>query len=149
MSFQERNVVAGLFVGVAFFYIYTTRVALVLRDGGFAGDAGLSEMAIQTLWIIAAFVGITIVVTILTEILYSIITNNPNPKQLVDERDRMIEKTGDRIGGHFASMVFIGALIALATGTNGHWAIVIITYGFFFGAMLSSVIRLFQHRRGY
>lgn len=149
MSFQERNVLAGLFVGIAFFYVYTTRVAFVLRDGGFDGAGGMAELAKATLWIIAGFVLITIVVTILTEIIYAIVTNNPNPKQIVDERDRLIEKTGDRIGGHLSSVVFVGALIALAMGTTAAWALVVITYGFFFGAMLSTIIRLIQHRRGY
>jgi len=149
MSFQERNVVSGLIVGIGFFIIYTWWVALPLRDGAFGGPEGAAALAKQTLWIIGGSIVVTIGVTILTEILFAIVTINPKTEQLVDERDRQIEKTGDRIGGHFASVVFLGALIALAMGTSLLWAIVIITYGFFAGAMLSTIIRLIQHRRGY
>lgn len=149
MSFQERNVFAGLIIGIGFFIVYTLWVVLPLRDGGFAGPDGAAEMAKQTLWIMGGAIVVTIVVTILTEIIYAIVTNNPSPKQIVDERDKQIEKTGDRIGGHFASVFFLGALVVLAMGGTLMWAIVIITYGFFAGAMLSTIIRLVQHRRGY
>ena len=149
MSFQERNIFAGLIVAIGFFVIYTQWVALPLRDGGFAGPDGAAALAKQTLWIMGGSIVVTIVMTILTEIGYAILTNTPNPKQIVDERDRQIEKTGDRIGGHFAAVVFVGALIMLAMGTSLLWGIVIITYGFFFGALVSTIIRLVQHRRGY
>jgi hypothetical protein len=122
---------------------------MALRSGGFAGPDGVAEIAKQTLWIIGGSIVFTIVATILTEIIYAVVTRSPNANQIVDERDRQIERTGDRIGGHFAGAIFGVALIAMAMGVSHLWGIVIITYGFFFGSMLSAVIRLIQHRRGY
>ena len=149
MSFQERAILVGLVVSVGFFWAYTSWVALPLRDGGFVGTDGPMAVARLTLWIIGGSVVATIAATILAEILYAIVTNTPNPRQLVDERDRQIEHFGDRVGGYLSGMVFVAALIALALGTAPVWAIVIITYGFFFGSLLSTILRLVQHRRGY
>jgi uncharacterized membrane protein len=149
MSFQERNVFTGLLVGLGFLVAYTMMVPMAVQAGAFDGPAPVMAVARKTLWIIGGSIVVTIVATILVEILYAIVTNNPDPEQLVDERDRQIERNGDRIGGHLAAVVFVGALIALAMGTAPLWGLIIITYGFYFGSMLSTLIRLYLHRRGY
>ena len=149
MSFQERNVVAALVVGLGFFVIYTMWVPMELRNGGFAGPDGVAELAKRTLWIIGGSIAASIVATIIGEIINGMLTRTANMNQIIDERDKLIEKTGDRIGGHLASVIFGVAMIAMAMGASPLWGIVIVTYGFFFGGMLSTVIRLIQHRRGY
>ena len=149
MSFQERNVVSAFIVGLGFFVVYTMWIPMELRAGEFAGPDGVAAMAKRTLWIIGGSIVVTIIVTILTEVIYAVATKSGNSDQFVDERDRQIEHTGDRIGGHLASAIFGVAMVAMAMGVSHLWGIVIITYGFFFGAMLSGVIRMIQHRRGY
>jgi len=124
-------------------------MSMELRSGGFAGPDGVAELAKRTLWIIGGSIVASIVATIFGEIINAIITKTANTNQIIDERDRLIEKTGDRIGGYLTGAIFGLAMIALAMGVSALWGIVIITYGFFFGSMLGAVIRLIQHRRGY
>jgi len=97
MSFQERNVVAAILVGLGFFVIYTMWVPMELRSGGFAGPDGVAELAKRTLWIIGGSIVASIVATIFGEIINAIITKTANTNQIIDERDRLIEKTGDHV----------------------------------------------------
>lgn len=149
MSFQERNVVTAFIVGLGFFVVYTLWVPMELRGGGFAGPDGLAAMAKQTLWVILGSIVVTIICTILFEIIYAVATQEHKGNQIVDERDKLIERTGDMIGGYFSGAVFVMALIAMAFGVGPLWGVVMVTYGFYFGSMLSAVIRMIQHRRGY
>ena len=149
MSFQERNIIASLFVGALFFILLFTRIHIPLRDIGPEAIGGFSGQAKLTLWFIGIAVGANIVAIILAEILYAIFTRAPNPKQIVDERDRQIEINGDRYGNYLTGALFIGALAAAAYGTTAEWVLLYMTYAFFLGSVLSGAMRLIQHRRGY
>ncbi len=149
MSFQERTVIASLAVGAVFFYLLYTRIHVPLRDVGVDALGGFAGQAKQTLWLIGIGIVANIVAVIVAEILYSIVTNTEDTDTTVDERDRHIERLGDRFGNYLTGMMFIGILFAAASGWTAEWVLLGITYAFFFGSLLSGVIRVYQHRRGY
>ena len=149
MSFQERNVIASLFVGLMFFGLLYSYIHLPLREGGISAIGGFAAQAKLTLWFIGISIGANIICVIAFEIIYAIFTNTPNANQLVDERDRLIEINGDRYGNYLTGALFMASLLAAAWGTEPEWVLLYTTYAFFFGSALSSIIRLIQHRRGY
>lgn len=149
MSFQERTVITSLAVGAVFFYLLYTRVHVPLRDVGVDALGGFAGQAKQTLWLIGIGIVAQIIAVIVAEILYAIVTNSEDTDTTVDERDRHIEHVGDRYGNYLTGMMFIALLFAAAFGWTPEWVLLGVTYAFFFGSLLSSLIRVYQHRRGY
>jgi hypothetical protein len=149
MSFQERNVVVSMIVGLLFFIFFYTRIHVPLRDFGVEAIGGFAGQAKLTLWLIGMAIVANIVGIIVVEIAYAVATNSKSPSQTVDERDRHIEYLGDRFGNYLTGALFMLSLFGAAFGWTPAWVLLSMTYAFFFGSLLSGMIRIFQHRRGY
>jgi hypothetical protein len=119
---------------------YTWYVVTVLHR---AGDKPLRDTPYA--WTLLISIGAAIVASIIVEIVLGIV--NPRGARRKDERDRTIERIGDRVGQSF---VVIGAVSALAMAmAQWHWFWIanVIYLCFAVSAVLSSVAKIIMNRR--
>ena len=139
MSSEERNVWVFLVVAVVF---YTAYVVVVLSR---ARDVPLTEVAYvgPLLWSI----GGAIVASILATITVGVV--NRRDGHLKDQRDKEIDRLGERTGQSF---VVIGALAALALAmveADWFWIANVIYLCFVLSAVLGSATKLAAYRQDF
>ncbi|HCK65935.1 MAG TPA: hypothetical protein DIW23_02215 [Anaerolineae bacterium] len=150
MSFQEKNIVATLtnFSIILAFYLF--RIFQMVQTDTF------TSTNLFRLWGIVALLAVigTIVVTIFTHIVGGIVhkvkTNeDPDIKDIQDERDQMIELKGTKLAYTFSS---IGVALAMLTFVLGQSALVMFALIIFFGVLANIVADLWRlnlYRKGF
>jgi hypothetical protein len=148
MSFEERNAVSGILVSFVTWAIMLTVLIQKSNAGLFDGAAGLEYWARSVLWLILIGVGIAIVMTILFNIAYAIITGEKKPDFLHDERDTLIGLRGMQATVIVMTTGIIAAIIALAFGTTVLVVLNIIFAACALSSFASEVTKLVLYRRG-
>ncbi|MDH2424445.1 hypothetical protein [Sphaerisporangium sp. TRM90804] len=138
MAFEEKRAWMTIVVTVCAYTIY---VVTVLRR---AGDGPLADVAYAgtLLWTIGGAVAAAIVASI------AMAVAGGHGADRTDERDREINKVGERIG---QSIVVIGALAAviMAIAELRHFWIANAVYlAFVLSAVLSSLAKIMAYRKG-
>ncbi|MEU4831324.1 hypothetical protein [Streptosporangium sp. NPDC023615] len=138
MTFEEKRAWVMILVSAGAYTIYLVTVL------GRAGDGPLTDVAYAgtLLWTI----GGAIVVAIAANIAMAV-AGGPGADR-TDERDREINRAGERIG---QSLVVVGALAALimATAELRHFWIANAVYlAFVLSAVLSSFAKIMAYRKG-
>lgn len=149
MSFEERNAVSGILVcfviwGVMLFVLFRKSAA-----GAFDGPAGLANWAQSVLWLILIGIAIAIVMTILFNIAYAIVTGDKKPDFRRDERDNLIGLRGIQATLIVITFGIIGAIVALAFGASILFALNMILAACALSSFASDVTKLILYRRGF
>jgi hypothetical protein len=150
MSFQEKNILASLSTFTLILGFYVVRVFQMLQSETF------SSTNLFRLWGIVALLAVvgTIVVTIFTHIaggiVHKIKTNeDPDIKDIQDERDQMIDLKGTKVAYTFSS---IGVALAMLSFVLGQSALVMFALIIFFGVLANIVADLWRlnlYRKGF
>lgn len=149
MSFEERNAVIGIFAGLVSCAVMLTVLLQKSGAGAFAGPDGLEHWARTVLWLIAIGIVLVIVMTILVNIAYAMITGDRTPVFLRDERDTIIGLRGTQATLVVLSAGIVIAVIALAMGVQVLTALNIILAACALSSFASEVARLILYRRGF
>lgn len=149
MAYQEKNAVISLLSTLLVFGVYFFKIFEFSQDGRFDAPDGMSFLAKAILVLIAGGIVTMIVLTILFNILYAIVTREENPSFVVDERDRSIELRGSQIGQYLFGAGFVGSMIAMAMGEPPILIFNLIMASFAFSSVGESLIRIALYRRGY
>jgi uncharacterized membrane protein len=147
MTQEERVAWAGIISGLLFIAAYIWTLHGMTAAGIPDGNAALTAWARTMLLLIGAGVIAVIVVTILFTILHAIITRDPSPSFVVDERDRAISIWGMRVTLAVVSVVFIGGLVMLALGWSPFFALNLMFFGFSIGSLAGGVTQVVLYRR--
>jgi hypothetical protein len=148
MSFEERNAVTGILVC---FVVWAVMLWVLLgktADGQFGGADGLMHWAQAVLWLIVAGIGIAIVMTILFNIGYAIITGEKKPDFLRDERDNLIGLRGIQATLTVLTLGIIVAIVALAMGAGILTVLNMILAACAASSFASDATKLVLYRRG-
>ena len=149
MSFEERNAVSGILVS---FVAWGIMLSVLLRKsaaGLFEGSAGLMHWAQAVLWLILIGIAVAIVMTILFNIAYAIISGEKKPDFLRDERDTLIGLRGMQATLVVLSTGIVFAFIALAFGTSILTVLNMILGACALSSFASEVTKLILYRRGF
>ncbi|WP_395242479.1 hypothetical protein ACGGZK_09805 [Agromyces sp. MMS24-K17] len=139
MSYEEKGVWSFLVIAVVGYGVYLSLVLPSLVAGTPVADV---DYVWPMVWTIGGAIVAGIVVRILVEIAW------PSEQTRGDQRDREIERTGERVGNSF---VVIGALAALVMAwfqLDWFWIANAIYLCFVLSAILSSVTKLVAYRQG-
>ncbi len=149
MSFEERNAVTGILAGLLSCAVML--VVLVQKSGAgvFDGPDGLMHWARTVLWLIVFGIAIVIVMTILFNIAYAILTGEKKPDFLSDERDTLIGLRGIQATLVVLSAGIVMAFIALAFGVPVLTALNIVLAACAVSSFASEVTKLILYRRGF
>ena len=148
MSFEERNAVSGILVCFTTWAIMLSVLLQKSAAGLFEGNAGLVSWAQAVLWLMLLGIGIAIVMTILFNIAYAIISGEKKPDFLRDERDTLIGLRGIQATLIVITIGIIGAIIALALGTSILVFLNMILSACALSSLASDVTKLVLYRRG-
>ena len=148
MSFHHKTVYVTLINTLVlmggYFWWVSGRYAAGAFDGPDAGSAvGRSILILMGTGIVVQIIGM-----ILFHFLQALVTQNPNPDQLIDERDRLIELRALRVSYHVTGLVFVLAIIALAMGWSIFAVFHIIVAGCAFGAVIEAAVQIIAYHRG-
>jgi hypothetical protein len=117
-------------------------VIIILRDwSGVAVNE--IDYAPAMFWTIGISIGLTIVVTILVEIV------TPSERQSGDVRDRAITVRGGYVSGLIVSIGMIGPLLLAITDAETFWIANTIYAVMATGAIVGNIVQLASYRRGF
>jgi hypothetical protein len=137
MSYQEKNTWAYGVIAVLGYGVYLA-VVLARADGGpLPGVAYAGPMLA------------TIGAAVLAGIVAGIALGATSPDRSVrDEREREIERMGERVGQAFLVLGGVGGLALTLLGADRFWIANTLYLGFVLSAVLSAAARLVAFRRG-
>jgi len=148
MTYQHKTAMASLIATVLVYTIYTLTVLPMYFSGGFDGAEGARALGWAVLTVIGVAIVANILATILFSILHAIVTREPKPSFVVDERDRLFEMQGLRAFLYSGGLGFLLAMIFLSQGATFFVVIHLILFGFATGDVLSNVMRHKLYRQG-
>ena len=149
MSHQEKNNYASLISTILVFGYYLWHVSGMFRAGEFAGAHATSLIGKSILVLIVGSIIVNIVVHILFEIFHAIITRDPEPSLVVDERDKLIELRALRISHYILGAGFVFAMGALALEQSPFMVFYLLIFSFAVSSLAENIIQLFLYRRGF
>lgn len=146
MTYQERQAIGNLLAGIIIFSAYFFWVWRAI-DGGLLGtENAATTIGRGILVLIFGGVFLNIGVQILTSIGISIITREPKPSNVIDERDRMLELRAVRVSYTIIGMGFVASMIALALGVVPLVVLQFIVLSFAVGTIFESILMLIFYR---
>jgi heme/copper-type cytochrome/quinol oxidase subunit 2 len=150
MSFGERDAITGLLTTLIVAAMFYVRLSGQYEAGLYDGPDGMSIWARSVLWMIAVSIAVAIAVSIAFTILYVIVTGEKKPQDLRDERDRMIEIRGMRIGAVLISIGIVAAIMDMAWGgASALRAFTIILIGCSLSEIIKDSFKIICYRRGF
>lgn len=164
MSYQEKRVAVSIFTGVALLlgYFYYVSHQLQMRS---EAEGDLKYFATVML----VFIGIGIVVVIVTQIIFHIlmsigmaiqekiekgqvdeasIERSIKVEMMSDERDKIIELKALRVGFAVAGIGMVAGLIALVLDFSSVMMLNIIFVSFWMGSIIEGCVQLYFYRKG-
>ena len=148
MSFEERGAWSGMVSGVLAFFIWGRPIWTGTVTGAFDGPDGLARWAIQVIWLIGGGVLLAIAVLVLFNIGYAILTRQPKPQFIIDERDTRISHRGALVSLIVVNCAILIAIILLALGLSALAALNTILVGMAVAAVASEMLRIVVYRLG-
>ena len=146
MTYQERQAIGNLLAGIIIFSAFFFWVWRAI-DGGLLGtETAATTIGRGILVLIFGGVFLNIGVQILTSIGISIITREPKPSNVIDERDRMLELRAVRVSYTIIGMGFVASMIALALGVVPLVVLQFIVLSFAVGTIFESILMLIFYR---
>jgi len=149
MTHREQNIIVSLISALLIFTIYAVKMNDLYHAGRFDAADAASVVGKSIFFLILASIAATIVATIAVSILVAIVTNEPKPSLVVDERDKLIELKGLQITFLVFSAGFIASMAALALGVVPYQVFLLIICAMFVGNVLGDIAKLYRYQKGY
>ena len=146
MTYQERQAIGNLLAGIIIFSAYFFWVWRAIDGGLLVTETAATTIGRGILVLIFGGVFLNIGVQILTSIGISIITREPKPSYVIDERDRMLELRAVRVSYTIIGMGFVASMIALALGVVPLVVLQFIVLSFAVGTIFESILMLIFYR---
>lgn len=139
MTFEERNTIIGLVLGLAAFAVYW--IVVITRAA--TDDVSFTQVAWQgpMLWTIIIGGG-------LYAAIYGATRWRVRGQRVSDERDVEILMHGESAGAGLTGLAGLAALIMLTQGADYFWVAHVLFVGSFLGSLASSGIVIAGYREG-
>jgi hypothetical protein len=149
MSFEERNAVVCVLVSLISWGMMITVLGQNTLLGRYDGVDGMMLWARAVLWLIVISISIGIVLTILFNIGYVIITGEAKPSFKTDERDGLITLRAMQVAQGVLAIGIVFAIIFLAWGGAGLMFLNLIMASCGAASLGGDVTKLYLYRRGF
>lgn len=138
MAYEEKRT---WILGIVAMVSYAVYLAIVLVR---ARDSALTEVAYVApmLWA----VGVSIAVSIVGAIVVSIASRDGDRR---DQRDRQIDKEGERVGNAFVVIGALGALALALADQDSFWIANVLYLGFTLSAVFAAMTKIAAYQRGF
>ena len=147
MSWLERSTLAQALRAAVIYAVFLSYLRNMAAGGRLAGDAGLGRLGFAILMLIGATIVAGIVVQILAVILAAA-TGDEKMADLIDERDKAIERRAIEVGFGVVGTGFVAMALALWQGWGAVWAINLLLAGFVASDILVNLLKFRSYWRG-
>lgn len=148
MSSEERSAYVAIFSSVVTMIYFGVPIWNNTASGAYSVASGLAIWGTDVLWLMGGGIVITIVVAIVTHLLFVIANKGDSTESLMDERDRMIGRRGLLVTLMCVCAGFILSVIGFAMGWSAIAGLNLILIGMIFGSFASEVVRIAHYRLG-
>ena len=147
MSWLERSTLAQALRAIVIYAVFLSYLRRMAADGRLDGEAGLSGLGLAILILIGATIVVGIIVQILA-VMVSVATGHEKMADLIDERDKAIERRAIEIGFTVVGFGFLAMALALWQGWGAIWAINLLLGGFVASDILVNLLKFRSYWRG-
>lgn len=148
MTYEERNAWSAIIAGTLAYIVFGRPIWKRTIDGTYDAMPDFSMWAWDVIWLIGGGVVFSIIVVILFQIAYAIVTRTEKPQFLTDERDHMISRQGTLITLIVSSFGFMLAVVFLAMGWSALMALNTILASMAVAGFASELYRVAVYRFG-
>lgn len=149
MPFKERNIWSSLAVSLMVNAYFLVQILAMVEGGISTAPDAMQIWARTVIWVVPVSIVAHVVMTVLVNVLYGIVTAERAFPMIKDERDRKIEFLGMGAMMLLAVVGFLSAMVALALGYSGFIAFNLIYFGFALGDVACSLLKLILYRTGF
>ncbi len=147
MSWLERSTFAQALRAAVIYAVFLSYMQAMAADGQLAGDAGLSRLGLAILILIGATIVVGIIVQILA-VMLAAINGDEKMADLIDERDKAIERRAIEVGFAVVGFGFLAMALALWQGWGAIWAINLLLGGFVTSDIIVNLLKFRSYWRG-
>ena len=150
MSHEEKNTILQIIIGAAINIWLILEIRQLYSNGLMDGPAAIQTWAETVFWIIiiaiVAGIGLTVIGTVIFSIIEKVIFGEADYNFIVDERDKAIASTGDKISLSIIGTGFFILILGLKFGYETIDCIVLLMFCFSLGGLVGEIAKLTRYR---
>ena len=150
MSHEEKNTILQIIIGTAINIWLILEIKELYSKGFMEGPTAIQIWAETVFWIIiiaiVAGIGLTVIGTVIFSIIEKVIFGEADYNFIVDERDKAIASTGDKIYLSIIGTGFIILILGLKFGYETIDCIVLLMFCFSLGGLVGEIAKLTRYR---
>ena len=150
MSHEEKNTILQIIIGTAINIWLILEIKQLYSKGFMEGPTAIQIWAETVFWIIiiaiVAGIGLTVIGTVIFSIIEKVIFGEADYNFIVDERDKAIASTGDKISLSIIGTGFIILILGLKFGYQTIDCIVLLMFCFSLGGLVGEIAKLTRYR---
>ena len=144
MSSQERASIVAIIISVLLNAYVIVRLVQLFEAGTLSGEDGPMLWAQAIVWVIPA----AIVLTIVLNCLFAMVSKDRSPKNIIDERDRQFQLRAFHITLISIGIGFMTMIVVLAFGWTAVAGLTLLYASCAAGDLLGNAVRLGSYRIG-
>ena len=150
MSHEEKNTILQIIIGAAINIWLILEIRQLYSNGLMDGPAAIQTWAETVFWVIVisivAGIVLTVVGTVIFSVIEKVIFGEADYNFIVDERDKAIASSGDKITLFIIGSGFVILILGLKFGYEIMDCLVLLMFCFSFGGLLGEIAKLARYR---
>ena len=150
MSHEEKNTILQIIIGISINIWLILEIRQLYSNGWMDGPAAIQTWAETVFWIIVisivAGIVLTVVGTVIFSVIEKIICGEADYNFIMDERDKAIASTGDKITLSIIGAGFVILILGLKFGYESIDCLILLMFCFSFGGLVGEIAKLARYR---
>ena len=150
MSHEEKNTILQVIIGISINIWLILEIRQLYSNGWMDGPAAIQTWAETVFWIIVisivAGIVLTVVGTVIFSVIEKIICGEADYNFIMDERDKAIASTGDKITLSIIGAGFVILILGLKFRYEIIDCLILLMFCFSFGGLLGEIAKLARYR---
>lgn len=150
MSHEEKNTILQIIIGTAINIWLILKIKELYSKGFMEGPTAIQIWAETVFWIIiiaiVAGIGLTVIGTVIFSAIEKVILGEADYNFIMDERDKAIASSGDKITLSIIGAGFIILILGLKFGYEPIDCLILLMFCFSLGGLAGEVAKLARYR---
>ena len=153
MSHEEKNTILQVIIGISINIWLILEIRQLYSNGWMDGPAAIQTWAETVFWIIVisivAGIVLTVVGTVIFSVIEKIICGEADYNFIMDERDKAIASTGDKITLSIIGAGFIILILGLKFGYKPIDCLILLMFSFSLGCLAGEIAKFARYRMSF
>ena len=150
MSHEEKNTILQIVIGTSINIWLIFEIRQLYSNGLMDGPTAIQTWAETVFWVIVisivAGIVLTVVGTVIFSVIEKVIFGEADYNFIMDERDKAIASTGDKITLSIIGAGFVILILGLKFGYEIIDCLILLMFCFSFGGLLGEIAKLTRYR---